>query len=133
MAEFDTITITDSYGSSCTIRRPDNFSPTFEDVYSNEYVTMTGDVKADRIGWKFADMELKWAALSENEVLSLMTSIHGNVFTISVDTAYNRIFEEKARAISQTQIRHRYKQNGQYYWKDVSVKISFLKTHSFSA
>ena len=122
MAQYDTITI-----NGVSYPRPVGFSPVREDVYASEYMTMTGTVKADRVGWRYSDIELKWEALPQSQVLSL---------TQLTDT-FNFVFDdpegshtEVVRRMSSVAMRHRFLLNGVYYWKNVSVKLSFINLHS---
>ena len=119
-------------GDTITIKgvhypRPKDFAPTREDVYAAEYTTMSGSYRADRVGWKFSDIELKWDALPHSQVLEL-TKLSGTYqFTFDDPTGFNY---EQVRRISAVSMRHRYQINGVTYWKNVSVKFSFLDTHT---
>lgn len=123
MAQYDTITI-----NSVTYPRPVVFAPRREDVYAAEYTTMTGKTKADIVGWKYADIELKWDALSQTQVQSL-TALSGT-FTFAFDDP-SGTHSETVRRKSAVSMRHRYQQGGVYYWRDVSVKLSFINTNSY--
>lgn len=118
MAQYDTITI-----NNIDFPRPVNFLPMREDVYASEYRAMSGAVRADRVGWKYADMELKWDALPQDLVYALTTLVGS--FNITFDDPQG-MRTTLARRMSTVAMRHRYQQDGVYYWKDVSVKISFL-------
>ena len=120
-----------------TYPRPKNFAPVRQDVYAGEYTTMTGNIKADSVGWKYADIELKWDALPEDKVWFLC-QLYG-LIDLEFDVPYviSPTRHETVRRISTVSMRHRYQvpvlENGtivqKIYWKDVSVKFSFINAH----
>lgn len=137
MAEFDTIRFIDEFDEEYVFPRPVNFAPMRENVYASEYTTMNGTYKADLIGWKYADMELTWEALRQSDVYNLVTMLGSDsgLFKIVFDDAdasyasQYTLKKEDVRRISTVSMRHRYKQYGEYYFRNVSFKISFVKTH----
>ena len=60
MATYDYI-----YLNEEALPKPTNFTPAREDVYAGEYTTCTGKMIADRIGWKFSEIDLQWDALKQ--------------------------------------------------------------------
>ena len=65
---FNTITIDNEQ-----IFRPSDFDLKREDVYAGEYTTCTGAVIADRIGWRYSDIELKYDTLPDDQMQTLDT------------------------------------------------------------
>jgi hypothetical protein len=55
------------------VYRPNNFTPTRENVYSGEYTACTGATYADYLGWKYSDMTLSWDALPYAQRQFLLT------------------------------------------------------------
>lgn len=110
------------------IRRPPNFSPAREDIYKGEYTTCTGKLIADRVGWKYSDMTLEWAALPQHMV-DVLIGMNG-VSTIVFDDLDGEIVEEEIVRTSAVALRHRFTHGGVTLWKDVKVKIKFIGSHT---
>lgn len=110
------------------IRRPDNFTPAREDIYAGEYTTCTGATIADRIGWKYSDMDLTWSAL-QNDDVEVLLNIAGAVQLIFDDAAGDAI-EETIIRTSAVALRHRFHDSNGYWWRDVSCSIRFIGSHT---
>ena len=108
--------------------RPPAFSPKKEDVYKGQYTTCTGRTIADKIGWKFSDMELSWQALPQQmvDILVNMTGIN----TIVFDDLDGELCQESIIRTSAVATRCRHTQGGVTIWKDVKVSIKFIDTHT---
>lgn len=91
----------------------------------NEMQTLTGKTVADINGWKYADVELRWGTLLDEDLQNLLTAIGDNEFQITftdidgADHTVNAVF--KGRANVKTPMFH----NGVTVWNDVTVQLSF--------
>jgi len=108
--------------------RPPTFSPRKEDIYKGDYRTCTGKIIADRVGWKFSDMELSWKALPQNmvDILVNMTGIN----TLLFDDLDGELRTEQIVRTSMVAMRHRHTQGGVPIWMDVKVSIQFIEAHN---
>lgn len=122
MAQYDYITINGEQ-----FPRPVGFAPVREDVYAAEYTTMDGSLRADIVGWRWSDMELKWDCLSESKVMDLIMA--GSSFDIVFDDPMSDSWTETVVRRSTVSMRHRYRQRGVTYWRNVSIKVSFVGVH----
>ena len=109
------------------IYKPPEFSPTHEDVYKAEIETMDGSKIADRIGWKFADMDLEWGALPQSMV-DVLVGMNGQC-TIAFDDLDGTQVEEACVRASVVGLRNRNTIDGVTVWKNVTCRITFLNTH----
>lgn len=109
------------------VYRPPEFMPQMEDIL-REYTTCTGATIADRVGWKYADMTLKWDALPQGmvDVLIAMT----NESTMTFDGLDGELVTENVARVSAVGLRHRYTMGGVTLWKQVEVEIMFLDSHT---
>lgn len=110
------------------IWRPPNFAPSHEDIYKGDYETCTGKVIADRVGWKYADMSLQWDALPQNMV-DVLVNMSGEC-TLEFDDLSGEITQEQIVRTSAVGLRHRHTQGGVTIWKNVSVNIKFIESHT---
>lgn len=108
--------------------RPSDFEIKREDVLAGEYTTLLGETRADRIGWKFSDTEIKFDLLPDT-LLSVLTSLSGEFeieFTDSdkkyTETAIRKSFSNIPTAIIGD--------GGAAMWKDVSVEVTFINVHT---
>lgn len=108
--------------------RPPTFAPEHEDIYKGEYTTCTGKLIADRVGWRFADMTLTWQALPQ-QMVDVLVGMSG-ICTLEFDDLDGYIVEEQVVRTSAVGLRHRYTQGGVTIWKDVSVSIKFIGSHT---
>lgn len=119
---FETINI-----NGTEIYRPNEFDVKREDVYAGEYVSLTGKTIADRIGWKYSDMTLKWDALTD-AMLQALISLEGS-FSISFEDSDGQHTEQVIRrGFSNTPTRLT-GPNGAKIWTGLEMEISFLNTH----
>lgn len=119
---FETINI-----NGTEIYRPNEFDVKREDVYAGEYVSLTGKTIADRIGWKYSDMTLKWDALTD-AMLQALISLEGS-FPISFEDSDGQHTEQVIRrgfANTPTRLTG---PNGAKIWTGLEMEISFLNTH----
>ena len=104
---------------------PNNFTLQKVPNIVNEMTTLTGKTVADVNGWKYADTELSWDTLLDEDLQNLLDAIQYNTFQISfydldgTEQTVNAVF--KGRANVKTPIFY----NGATLWKDVSVSLSF--------
>lgn len=110
------------------IPRPPGFAPKREDVYEGEITTCTGKLIADKIGWKYAEMELQWDALTQDEV-DILVNMNG-ISTITFDDADGEEHTEQVVTISKVWLRHRHTIKGKTIWKGVSVGVRFINVHN---
>lgn len=110
------------------IWRPPTFAPSHEDIYKGDYETCTGKVIADRVGWKYADMSLQWDALPQSMV-DVLVNMSG-ACTLEFDDLSGEIAQEQIVRASAVGLRHRHTQGGETIWKNVSVNIKFIGSHT---
>lgn len=111
-----------------SIPRPPQFSPQREDIYAGDYTTCTGKRIADRVGWRYSDMTLSWEALPQSAV-DVLVGMSGTC-TLEFDDSDGNIHEESVIRTSIVALRHKYLQGGVTIWKNVSVNISFIGSHT---
>lgn len=111
-----------------SIWRPPQFMPTRQDLYRGDYTTCTGKQIKDRIGWKYTDMTLTWDGLPQNMV-DVLVGMTG-ACTLEFDDADGNLHEEQIVRDSLVALRHKYIQGGVTIWKNVSVKIVFIGSHT---
>ena len=108
--------------------RPNSFELKREDVYAAEYTTCTGKTIADKIGWKYSDMTMKWDILT-NEMLAALTALAGETalqFRDSDGTHTERIIR---RGFSNTPTRITGPE-GTALWTNIEMEVSFINTHT---
>lgn len=121
---FNTIKI-----NNVDILRPSNFELKRTDVFAGEYTTMTGATIADRIGWKYSDMSLKWDTLPHDQLMTL-AGLSGAV-TLEFDDSDGSHSEQIIRGEFGNTATRFTDSNGDALWRDVSVNIRFLNAHPF--
>lgn len=119
---FETINI-----NGTEIYRPNDFDVKREDVYAGEYVSLTGKTIADRIGWKFSDMTLKWDALTD-AMLQALIGLDGS-FSISFEDSDGQHTEQVIRRGFTNTPTRLTGPNGAKLWTGLEMEISFLNTH----
>ena len=122
MATYDYI-----YLNGEALPKPANFTPAREDVYAGEYTTCTGKTIADRIGWKFSDIDLQWDALKQSDIDKLIGLT--SVGTLAFDDADGNHTENIIRA-SAVSLRNRNTVDGVTWWRNVSAQFKFIDTHN---
>ena len=108
--------------------RPSDFELKREDVYSGEYETCTGKVIADRIGWRYSNITLKFDTLPNNKLQSLS----------AINSAVSFIFTDDDGVHTESVIRMGFENtptrytgpDGQSLWKNVAVTMRFLNAHN---
>lgn len=110
------------------IPKPPEMTIGREDVYAGEYTTCTGAVIADRIGWKYSDLTLKWDALQQSyiEILTGMSGEH----TLQFDDPDGDEIEEPIMRSSAVYLRHRRTMRGEVWWRNVEVTVRFIDVHN---
>ena len=109
------------------ITRPPELTPKIEDVYAGDYVTCTGKVIADKIGWKYSDMTLEWDALPQSEV-DVLIGMNG-ACTLTFESMSGLVTENVIRT-SAVSLQHRRTVRGEVWWKKVSVEVKFINVHT---
>lgn len=109
------------------IYKPPKFTPQREDILRT-YETCTGKTIGDRVGWKYADMVLTWDALPQTMV-DVLVDISGAAL-IEFDDLDGNIVEEEIVRASVVALRHRQTVNGVTWWKNVSLSIRFISSHT---
>ena len=104
---------------------PNNFTLQKIPHIVNEMTTLTGKTVADINGWKYADTELSWDTLLDEDLQNLLTVLQFDTFQISfydldgTEQTINAVL--KGRANVKTPMFYK----GATVWKDVSVSLSF--------
>ena len=111
-----------------SIPRPPEFKPQREDVYAGEYMTCTGKLIADKIGWKFADMTMKWDALPQSQVDALIAMTGEN--TMIFDDPGSDEHTETVIRDGIVSLRYRFTMNNSVWWRDVEVGVKFINVHN---
>ena len=108
--------------------RPNDFEIRREDVYAGEYTSCTGRILADKIGWKFSDLTMKWDILPDAD-LAYLTSLSGP-FTLK--------FRDNDGAHTETVIRRGFTNTptritgpeGSKIWTGVEMEVTFINVHN---
>lgn len=115
------------FDTTDAVRKPADFAPQREDVYAGEYTTCTGAIKADRIGWKYADLTLSWDALPQDDVDILLGITSGN--TLTWDDIDGTTITENIIRTSVVGLKHRNTVRGTTWWRDVTMEVRFIDVH----
>lgn len=109
--------------------RPTDFSPKREGVYAAEITTCSGKVIADRVGWRYADMELKWDTLpqAQLDVLLALAEQATLVFTDADGISHTEQIIPTTRVWVATRFTGK---DGNPCWKDVSMGVKFINVHN---
>lgn len=110
------------------IYRPNDFSPSREDVYEAEIITMTGKRLADIVGWKYADMTLQWDAIPESQ-LNYLLGLRGACTLVFEDADGAEHTEAIIRTGIVTTATRYIGPEGTPLWSNVNMTISFLDSH----
>lgn len=125
MAYFNTIAINGE-----DIIRPNGFSPQREDLYAGEIVTCIGNIEADLVGWKYADMTMQWDALPEDQLQTLL-AMKGEC-TLEFDDADGESrFEKIVRTGAVSTATRHVRPDGTPLWTDVNVEVRFINAHNY--
>lgn len=110
--------------------RPNDFTLAREDVYAGEYTTCTGNVIADRLGWKYSDVTLEWDIMSDDDLI-LLSNVSEPVEIIFYDQGGMKTLR-KEQAIrtgfSSTPTRFTFA-DGTPVWKNVRCGFRFINVH----
>lgn len=107
--------------------KPNEFKLERQDIYAAEITTCTGKLIADKVGWRYSDMNLEWGALTQEEV-DILISMSGEC-TLTFDDQTETPITESIIRTSVVSMKNRWTHNGITYWKDVSVSIRFIDAH----
>lgn len=120
---YNTITI-----SGHEFKRPSDMAIVREDVYKGEYTTCTGALRADRIGWKYADTTLEFDSMTPDELayLSGLTGMFNMTWTDS-DGSHT---EAVIRTGFENTPTRQTMPNGRAIWRDVKIGVKFINVHS---
>lgn len=107
--------------------RPNDFEIKREDVYAGEYTTCTGKLIADKIGWKYSDLPMKWDILPDEDLVYLTT----------LTGAFDLIFRDSDGQHTETVIRKGFTNTptritgpeGSKIWTGIEMEVAFLNTH----
>lgn len=107
--------------------RPNDFEVKREDVYAGEYTTCTGKLIADKIGWKYSDLPMKWDILPDEDLVYLTT----------LTGAFNLIFRDSDGQHTEQVIRKGFTNTptritgpeGSKIWTGIEMEVTFLNTH----
>lgn len=116
------------YIDGTPIMRPREFELEREDIYAAEYVSMSGDIIADKTGWKYAEQTLKWDALPQSQY-DVLIAIDGE-FTLGFYDESNTFVEEQCIRSSSVSAPYREAQRGEYWWKEPTMKVRFVYAHN---
>lgn len=120
---FNTITI-----NNRKFFRPSNFTPAKEDVFRGEYTTCTGELIADRIGWKYSDMTLAWDILT-SDMLAALTALTGTA-TLKFNDSDGEHTETIIRKGFKNTATRTTGPGGTALWTNIEVEITFLTVHN---
>lgn len=115
-------------GIKYELPRPPELQIQREDVYGGEYTTCTGKKIADVIGWRYSDLTLKWDALPQ-KYIDILVQLKGQCKMI-FDAPESEEENEDIVRSTVVYLRHRFLQNGETWWKDVSVGVKYLNVHN---
>lgn len=115
-------------GTTYTLPRPSGFTVEREEVYAGELTTCTGNYYADRIGWKYADMDLTWEILEPADLDNLL--VLPSVVTLRWTDANGSNRSDSVRITKRAATGTRFTKNNRLYWKDVSLGVSFNGVHT---
>lgn len=110
--------------------RPSDFTPQRESVYRGEYTTSNGKLRADVLGWKFADMDLEWDMLPQDTLQALLAlSVTRTYYLRFMDASGSwRIEEFMISKNVSTGTRNR-DMDGNEIWKNVKMGVRFNVVH----
>lgn len=91
----------------------------------NEMTTLTGKVVADINGWRYADTELKWDTLLDEDLSNLLTAISDSVFQITVEDIDGESHTINAVLKGRTNVKTPLFKDNETIWKNVSINLSF--------
>lgn len=110
------------------LKRPTDLEITREDIYAGEYTTCTGAVKADRIGWKYADTTLEFDELTTDE-LNVISGMYGAVtfYFDDSDGAHDEQVIKTGFTNTPTRLTL---PDGSIIWKNCGVTLRFINAHN---
>ena len=91
----------------------------------NEMTTLTGKTVADVNGWKYADTELSWGTLLDEDLQNLLDAISESMFEVTFNDIDGLSHTVTAVFKGRANVKTPLFNNGATIWKDVSVTLSF--------
>ena len=91
----------------------------------NEMTTLTGRVVADVNGWRYADTELQWDTLLDDDLQKLLTAISDSMFEISFTDIDGSLRSVNALLRGRANIKTPMFYKGVTVWSDVRISLSF--------
>lgn len=120
-----TVTVFEPY---VILKRPNDFNIDREDIYAGEYITCTGSIKADRVGWRYADMTLTFDELTP-DALNILTGMYGAITLYFDDSDGSHEEQVIKTGFTNTPTRLTLP-NGEAIWKNVGVSLRFIDAHN---
>lgn len=111
-----------------TLKRPSDLEITKEDIYSGEYTTCTGEIKADHVGWKYSDITLAFDELTDDEIQVLGGMTGELIFYFDdIDGAH-------AEPVIKINNRHTPTRltlpDGSIIWKNAAISVRFINAYN---
>lgn len=110
------------------LKRPNDLELIREDIYAGEYTTCTGAIKADRIGWKYSDLDLAFDELTTDE-LNVISGMYGAV-TFYFDDSDGAHAERVIKTGFTNTPTRLTLENGSVIWKNSGVSLRFIDAHN---
>ncbi len=111
-----------------TLLRPSDMELTREYVYAGEITTCTGKTIADLIGWKYANVTLKWDILPAAQVQALLSLNGSDVLMRFMDADG---VQHSERVIPRTHSVVGTRLNGtSQTWHNIETEVSFINVHT---
>lgn len=105
------------------------FAPQKEFIYAEEYTTCKGEIRADYLGWRYAQMVLSWDTLPEDQLLILYGL--SEEFTFKFTDPSGTEVTETAIPVTNVQAASRHLwPDGSAVWKDVQLEVRFINVHN---
>lgn len=106
--------------------RPNDFELVREDIYSGEYETCTGAVRADRIGWRYADKDIAFDMLTDDQMSTLTSFTTGDLTFTDSDGSHTETVTRLGFSNTPTRITT---PDGAI-WKNVIITMRFINAHN---
>lgn len=119
------VTITEPH---VILKRPNDFNIEREDIYAGEYVTCTGSIKADRVGWRYSDMTLTFDELT-TDALNILSGMYGAITLYFDDSDGSHAEQVIKTGFTNTPTRLTLP-DGRAIWKNVGVSLRFIDGHN---
>lgn len=107
--------------------RPNDFTLEREDIYAGEYETCTGAIKADRVGWRYAEKEIVFDMLTDSQMSTLSTFTTGDITFTESDGTHTETAARVGFSNTPTRLTT---SGGAVIWKNVALKVRFIDAHN---